>query len=48
MKETYKKPYFECFSINLRPLSILDTISIDGEADVFDFYEGGEMPNSED
>ena len=48
MKETYKKPYLECFSLDLRPLNLLETFSLDGDADVYDFSEGGEMPNSED
>lgn len=47
MKETYKKPYLECFSLDLRPLNLLETFSLDGDADVYDFFEGGEMPNSE-
>ena len=48
MKETYKKPYFECFSLDLRPLNLLETFSLEGDADVYDFSGGGEMPNSED
>lgn len=47
MKKLYTPPFCECFSIKLRPLNILETFSVEGDADVYDFSEGGEMPNSE-
>lgn len=48
MKNKYMPPKCEHFTIYANPRNILETFSIDGDTETWDFIEGGEMPNSED
>ncbi len=47
MKRTYIAPTAELFTWSSGPMNLLNGFSVDGEADIYDFAEGGELPDSE-
>ena len=47
MKQTYIPPTMEVFTWSSAPMNLLNGFSVDGEADIYDFAEGGELPDSE-